>query len=310
MQPPIQCTLAENALDYLLLAGEQVQAGNARLLKHALATLADGIELLLKARLETHDWCLLFKDVDKAERAKFESGDFQSVTVEQAIVRLKNICGVSFGHSAFPVLITLRQLRNRIRHFAIEVELAQAQSVLAKAYSFAIDFIAEEITPKSADDLEGEVAELRKLLGRFSEFVTQRKMDIQAKIDSQEYSVHVQCPACLQETLYPEGDVVVCAFCNFQTSGESAAQKWADENLPQSMKDDLIEPVVRCCPECGADACIPNGRISESPYSHVCLSCAEPGDYQDCSRCGELCPIDNVGEMCDGCRESIIGSWD
>ncbi len=153
MQPPIQCTLAENALDYLLLAGELSEAGSARLLKHALATLADGIELLLKARLEIHDWCLLFKDVDKAERAKFESGDFQSVTVEQAIMRLKNICGVGFNNSALPVLATLRQLRNRIRHFAIEVELAQAQSVLAKVYSFAIDFIADEITPSQQTTL-------------------------------------------------------------------------------------------------------------------------------------------------------------
>jgi len=310
MPTPIQCTLTENALDYLLLAGEQAQTGNARLLKHALATLSDGIELLLKARLETHDWCLLFKDVDKAERSKFESGDFQSVTVEQAIGRLKNICGVSFDHSAFPELTKLRQLRNRIRHFAVKVESAQAQSVLATAYSFAIDFIADEITPKSADDLEDQVGELRKLLGKFSEFVTQRMTDIKTKLESQKYSVHVQCPACLQETLYPEGDGVVCAFCNFQTDGQSAAHMWADKNSLQSMKDDLIDPVVRYCPECGIAACIPSDRARESSYSHVCLSCAESGDYQNCSSCGQLCPTDNVGDMCDGCRENIIESWD
>ncbi len=135
-------------------------------------------------------------------------------------------------------------------------------------------------------------------------------MDIKAKMESQKYSVHVQCPACLQETLYPEGDVVVCAFCNFKSNGESAAHMWADEYLPQSMEDDLIEPVVRCCPECGTDACIPFGRISESPYSHVCLTCAEPGDYQDCSRCVNCVRLTVLAICVKGCKESIIGSWD
>ena len=87
--------------------------GGSRLLKHALATLADGIESLLKARLEAYDWCLIFKDVDKAERTKFESGDFQSVTFDQAIKRLTNICSVNFDHASFPVLESLRQLRKQ-----------------------------------------------------------------------------------------------------------------------------------------------------------------------------------------------------
>ncbi len=38
------------------------------MLKHAVATLADGIELLLKARLEAQHWHLLFKEVDSADR--------------------------------------------------------------------------------------------------------------------------------------------------------------------------------------------------------------------------------------------------
>lgn len=275
MTDSIKCNLAENALDYLLLAGEQAQGGDSRLLKHALATLADGIELLLKARLEAYDWCLIFKDVDKAERTKFESGDFQSVTFDQAIKRLTNICSVNFDQSSFPVLESIRQLRNRIRHFAVEVESEQALSVIAKTYSFAIDFVASEIEPNTTTNLDDEVADLRKLLGEFTEFVDQRMMDIQSKLDEQSYSVHVQCPVCLQDTLYAEGEKTGCAFCNFETDGESAACGWADQNLPQSLKDSLIEPVIEECPECAINACVPAGKMKGATYSHVCLSCGK-----------------------------------
>jgi hypothetical protein len=34
----------------------------------------------------------VFKDVDQAKRTNFEEGDFQSVTFDQAIKRLENIC--------------------------------------------------------------------------------------------------------------------------------------------------------------------------------------------------------------------------
>ena len=54
----ICCTLAENAFDYLVLAGEQASSYTPRMLKHALATLADGVELLLKAPPEKKDWKL------------------------------------------------------------------------------------------------------------------------------------------------------------------------------------------------------------------------------------------------------------
>ena len=72
MSEPIICNLAENALDYLILAGEQAREGNPRMMKHALATLGDGLELLLKARLEAHDWRQVFSNPARADLAKFQ----------------------------------------------------------------------------------------------------------------------------------------------------------------------------------------------------------------------------------------------
>ena len=45
-----------------------------------------------KARLEARDGSMVFKDVDQAKRTKYEEGDFQSLTFDQAVMRLENIC--------------------------------------------------------------------------------------------------------------------------------------------------------------------------------------------------------------------------
>jgi hypothetical protein len=45
-----------------------------------------------KARLEARAWSMVFKGVAQAERTKYEEGDFQSLTFDQAIKGLENIC--------------------------------------------------------------------------------------------------------------------------------------------------------------------------------------------------------------------------
>jgi hypothetical protein len=45
-----------------------------------------------KARLEVRDWSMVFKDVDQAKLTKYEEGDFQSLTFDQAVKRPENIC--------------------------------------------------------------------------------------------------------------------------------------------------------------------------------------------------------------------------
>ena len=276
------------------------------MLKHALATLADGIELLLKARLETHGWSLLFKNVDDAKKSKFEQGDFTSVSFDQAVKRLENICSVSLDPGQLVVVEQLRKLRNRIRHFAVETDRLSAISLITKTYSFAIDFITKEIEPHRHDEVEYELSGLRSMLGDFTEFVQTRLKEIQPALDDQNYSIHVSCPACLQSTFYADGDGASCAFCGLKCDGESAASLWADRFRPQSSKDDLIEPVIVNCPECGAEACVPAGEMTEFSTQHVCLSCGESGDYHDCSSCGQLHGDDNPGDMCDGCWQALL----
>jgi hypothetical protein len=171
MDDPIQCNLAQNALDYLMLAGEQAREGSPRMLKHSLATLADGIELLLKAQLEIYDWCLLFKNVDDADVTKYETGDFQSVSFDQSINRLENICGIEIEDASISVLDTLRKQRNKIRHFAITTNQEEVTSLITKTYSFALDFTAKHLESEYEGEIDTELNELRRMLGEFDRFV-------------------------------------------------------------------------------------------------------------------------------------------
>jgi hypothetical protein len=298
MTEPIKCNLSGNALDYLLLAGQMAQEGTPRMLKHAVATLADGVELLLKARLEVYDWSLLFKNVDDADRSKFERGDFQSVTWDQVIKRLKGICGVELPEKHLPVLNALRTLRNQIRHLAVDTDKAKVVSLLVKAYGFAVDFTAHHLEEHLDGEAKDMLAELRRLLGEFQDFVRARTKQIKPTLEKQTYSLHVECPYCLQETLYPEEGQASCAFCGYRADGEAVAEDWIEQHFGHhALKERMIaEDVVQGCPECGAWAAIP--IRTEEERGILCLSCGEMSRLGKCELCGEP----TYRALCDRCQ--------
>jgi len=307
MVESITCNLAENALDYLILAGEQAKLDSPRMRKHAIATLADGVELLLKARLEIKDWCLIFKDVDQATRTKYESGDFQSVTFDQAVTRLENLCSVQIAKSHRDIIDKLRQLRNRIRHFAVTTENSVAISLIVKTLSFAIEFVTEHLH-SILDKLAEELGQLRTLLGDFAEFVDSRMAEVKTELEAA-YCV-VLCPVCLQDALKLGDGDVTCAFCRHKADGESAAVEWVECFFGfQSPKDSLIEPQIEECPECGAQACVNVGGIIEDDTGYVCFSCGLSGDYEYCSDCGQLFSGDD-SSRCSDCWENLMSKND
>ena len=274
------------------------------MIKHALATLADGVELLLKARLEVRDWCLIFKDVDQASQPKYKNGDFQSVLFDQAVKRLNNLCSVVIADSDLAIINELRQLRNRIRHFGVSTDKRAAMSLIVKTFSFALEFVTAHLQT-DYQSLEGELAQLRALLGEFREFVDARMAEIQSELRSAHRVV--RCHVCLQEALTLGGEDVVCLFCRHKADGESAAVQWVDRFCGfQSLKDRLVDPQIESCPECGVEACVDMSDETEGRLGHVCLACGESGSYQHCSTCGNLHADDNPGDCCDDCWSALM----
>ena len=228
MAEQITCNLAQNALDYLILGGEQAQDGSPRMLKHSVATLADGTELLLKACLEAHSWRLLFDGEQDADERRYHSGDFKSVGLNEAILRLRKICNVLVQDEHVKTLVAIRKLRNRIRHFALTANRQEVLSLITKTYSFAIDFTTHHLESACANMLGQELNILRKLLGGLDEFVEGRLKEIRPILDSQDYTWHLECPKCGQTTLYPSEGHAKCAFCGYGRDGEEAAEDVVD----------------------------------------------------------------------------------
>src|SRR5262249_836202 len=150
------------------------------------------IELLLKARLEMHDWRQVFAKPGGADRTKYEEGDFKSVSYEEATERLRDLCAVEINAAGKGVIEALRKLRNRIRHCGVATDRSTAQSLLVKTFSFAIDFTSEHIEKYDPTLSDGEMAKLRNLLGEFEPFVRDRLAQLEPVLSRHE--PFVDCP--------------------------------------------------------------------------------------------------------------------
>lgn len=291
MNDPVEYDLTENALDYLILAGEQAREGSPRMLKHAMANLADGVELLLKARLEVHDWRQTLIDTSENDRAKYDRGELKTVSFDDATKRLKKLCSIEIESTGKVLIKELKKLRDQIRHFGVTTDRTKAMSLLVKSFSFAIDFASEHIERNHPTFPDGEMFKLRTLLGEFGHFVRERLTQLEPILSRHE--PFVDCPECLQTAFSPDGsgERARCLFCGFSCEGEDAACIWVDHWGPfQSPKGQMSEPLVGNCPECGSEAFVNLDRILDTmDFGYLCFSCGESDHYFPCSSCGQPC---------------------
>jgi hypothetical protein len=293
----ITCDLTENALDYIVLAGEQASTYTPRMLKHALATLADGVELLVKAPIEKKDWKLLFAPGKKnqPDEAKYRSGDFRSIGFESAVEILLEQCGIYVSDQHGALIERLKRLRNLIRHFAVTVNQNVAISLIAQSIKFALEFVQNHIPSTSATD-----PQLQTLSSNYSGFVARRFEEIRPEMTKDPWVTHVSCPMCLQAAMSTDGGKARCAFCEVEMTGVDAAEAWADEFFAfRNIKDEVIDPSVIECPECGASSFVDIGSAGTKQVGYFCFSCGEHGEYRRCEECDQAF-LPNDAEADDG----------
>ncbi|WP_418113195.1 hypothetical protein RJD40_08355 [Vibrio scophthalmi] len=107
-------SVVENGLSFLDSSIERLETSP----KFAIIDLYTAIELFFKARLMKEHWALILTKPDEAHKSKFESGDFHSVYLDQAVKRLGNICGEKFNQAAIDNFKALSEHRNQLVHFA------------------------------------------------------------------------------------------------------------------------------------------------------------------------------------------------
>lgn len=286
--------LLGNGLDFILSAAEQASKGEVRSLKYSMLHLADGIELLIKARLEREHWALLFQRIEDATAEKLKGGDFTSVNFDNACARLKNIAGTTLEESFRLHVGDLRRIRNRITHYSAEIDPTVVKSLVAKCMSHCISFCETEGMLEDTPDSEELFQQILKCLSDFQEFVEERLEQI---ADQLQYGVFIECGECWQETLSIDDGEAKCLFCSAQFE-------------PEELAATRTELYLEDCPECFSERTVAYLGTSEEALHLMCLACGASGkDLEECWRCGLVYTFSNDSELefgfCENCLEDI-----
>jgi hypothetical protein len=180
MADELKLSLVENAKDFLLEAVKYAKASSPRDWKYAALNLWSALELLLKAILETEHWSLLFEDVNKASKKKLCGGDFQTVRFETTIERIKGIAGISLGDRELKYLRQIREIRNRITHSVVKLNVEQAKSVVGRGISVFLTLEQDYLHEELDKTLEYEV---NQALQDFQKYVDARLRDIKPQLE-------------------------------------------------------------------------------------------------------------------------------
>jgi hypothetical protein len=204
----VQFDLLSNARDSLreaveLIALRDDRSDQARL-KHAITNSAHCIELLLKERLGRVCPALIWENVDK-----YPSLEARTVTVDAAITRLKNICGVVFAPNDETNLRSLQKTRNAITHHEWKTTAKEAKVIVGNALSFAFSFASEELNIDLASEFKKDDT-WQSLVDELYEFVRAHGERMEAKIRNGG-GFALPCDNCGYPTLPPWGGS--CELC-------------------------------------------------------------------------------------------------
>ena len=262
-----------------------------RSLKEAVLHLANGIELLVKARLAGEHWSLIFSNTDQASYDKLADAEFSSVDFPKAIARLEHIAKVSVDRDVISHIDSLRKLRNRLTHYTATLDSAQTKSLVAKSMTFCVEFCEEHKMVTS--DADSKLGEIHMNLTELQEFVNDRMKSI-----SEEWKDCLvwECPECWQQALVIDGGDVDCKFCKQKAS-------------PQELAEGNAEGQIGDCPECAQESTFTFVIYNNDHGEWVCFSCGVRGEnYDNCFRCEQLTSTHEVGDVvfCENCLSDLM----
>lgn len=112
-QRKIFAALTRNAFDFLMCGISEFDKSP----KYSVIHFCAAVEMLLKARLMREHWSLIVSRPEQANLAKFMAGDFASVTLDEARVRLRDIADEDIAEDAYNSFRALANHRNKMIHF-------------------------------------------------------------------------------------------------------------------------------------------------------------------------------------------------
>lgn len=112
-------------------------------IKQMIKHLSSSWELLMKYRIQKHDYSKVFEEPSKITDEKLKTGDFHTIRYKTAI-KILNSYGIN---NSFTRLKELHTYRNQIEHYQIEVSLGELIQTSVEAIDELIAFCSSYITP-------------------------------------------------------------------------------------------------------------------------------------------------------------------
>ncbi|MFD7879909.1 hypothetical protein ACFV5G_38525 [Streptomyces sp. NPDC059766] len=310
-----------NGLDYLSsvvdhLGGEPKPSD----LKYAVLHLQAATEVLLKARLLQEHWSLVFKEPGRADRSRFESGDFESCSTADAINRLRGIVGVQVTDTDAKEINQLAKWRNALQHYGLTAPAPAVEARAAKVLDILLQFVTDHLLPALNDEgreyADDAIYSLRSGLTGVHAFVRKRMDRIRPALVPEQT---VACPECSQLALTVGTDPLRCCFCEEDWSSSGLAVQYVRVILGQDIDPDYLElstwgSPVRDCPTCREPtSLVLESRTAAAPDrpTALCFGCG--GSFTglvDCEAgCGGVVRPDlgSDHEMCPDCFSHATG---
>lgn len=232
---PTVADLIANATDFLTSATDDLKKRP----KHSVIAFYTAVELILKARLMAEHWTLVVSK--NADRASFTTGDFASVTFDQACTRLQNVIGTPLSEDARKVFNSLRKHRNKMVHFYHDGETDEAAlEVIALEQLLGWRALVALIEGPWQATFVNMIFDITALDERFKE----HRLYAKAKFES--------LAAKLKEIEEKGGVIVECHSCGFL----AAERIEEDEGIYSSrclVCSSYQNWMVAPCPKCGTD---------------------------------------------------------
>jgi len=118
--------LVANAIDFLTLATEEFEGRP----KHSIIAFHSAVELVLKARLMHEHWSLVVGK--NPDLSSFQTGDFVSVTFEEACQRLAKVVGSALPDQTRRWFDEIRKHRNKLVHFFQDIDTPAVREQIAR----------------------------------------------------------------------------------------------------------------------------------------------------------------------------------
>jgi len=276
----IRLNLLDNGIDYIYEAVASILKKHDKSehsLKYSVLHLYSGIELLLKEKLRQEHWSLIFQDISSANSKKLESGDFVSVYHDELIKRLQNISKVSLNDEPIK---KIRDLRNRLEHFEVNISLSECQHIVAAALDEIIKFWETYFKDVSTVHQQKKFQIIKSIATEFEAYKQQRLNKFQSAISGiveSKKGVIVLCPDCssLSFAVFKDDEKECkCFVCDEKYRKDQYLKniRNLEENESPLLSSSGWMLYNTICPSCQKNTRI-KYQISDEMDLYCCLNC-------------------------------------